>query len=194
MTGTAGTAGTADTADTTSTTGTKALRSLARDRRFALLWTGQTISEFGSAVTTLAMPLIAVSTLAASAFQVSLVAAATSVAWLVVGLPAGAWVDRVRRRPVLIAADLGRALALATIPVAWAIRSSAPWSRPAPSPISFWPVRGRFLLFSGTRGRSLRRTGRCPLRTRCGRRWAGSAASPNSRPEPKRSRAKALKG
>jgi MFS family permease len=93
----------------------------SRDRDFRLLWTGQTISEFGSAVTALALPLVAVSTLGASAFEVSLVAAATSVAWLVVGLPAGAWVDRVRRRPVLIGADLGRALVLATVPVAWAL-------------------------------------------------------------------------
>lgn len=94
---------------------------LTRDRSFVLLWAGQTISEFGSAITTLALPLIAVVTLGASAFQTSLVAAATTVAWLVVGLPAGAWVDRVRRRPVLIAADLGRALALATVPAAWAL-------------------------------------------------------------------------
>jgi MFS family permease len=96
-------------------------RSLARDRNFALLWTGQAISEFGSAITLLALPLIAVMTLRASAFEVSLVAAATSVAWLVIGLPAGAWVDRVRRRSVLIAADLGRALALVTVPVAWSL-------------------------------------------------------------------------
>jgi MFS family permease len=95
--------------------------SLVRDRDFVLLWTGQAISEFGSAITALALPLIAVVTLGASAFEVSLVAAATSVAWLVVGLPAGAWVDRVRRRSVLIAADVGRALALATVPVAWAM-------------------------------------------------------------------------
>lgn len=96
-------------------------RSLTRDRNFALLWAGQTISEFGSAITTLALPLIAVVTLGATAFEASLVAAATTVAWLVVGLPAGAWVDRVRRRPVLIAADIGRALALATVPAAWAL-------------------------------------------------------------------------
>jgi MFS family permease len=95
---------------------------MRRDRRFALLWAGQTISEFGSAITTLALPLIAVLTLDATAFQTSLVAAATTVAWLVVGLPAGAWVDRVRRRPVLIATDLGRALALATVPAAWALQ------------------------------------------------------------------------
>lgn len=97
------------------------VRGLARDRNFALLWTGQTVSELGSAVTVLALPLVAVATLGASAFEVSLVAAATSVAWLVIGLPAGAWVDRVRRRPVLIAADLGRAAALGTVPVAWAL-------------------------------------------------------------------------
>lgn len=97
------------------------VRSLARDRFFTPFWAGQTISEFGSAITTVALPLIAVVTLGASAFETSLVAAATTVAWLVIGLPAGAWVDRVRRRPVLIAADLGRALALVTIPAAWAL-------------------------------------------------------------------------
>lgn len=94
-------------------------RSLIRERNSVLLWAGQTISELGTAVTALALPLVAVVTLGATAFQASLVAAATSVAWLIIGLPSGAWVDRVRRRPVLIAADLGRALALATVPVAW---------------------------------------------------------------------------
>jgi MFS family permease len=101
--------------------GATGVHSLARDRSFALLWAGQTVSDLGSAITTLALPLVAVTTLAASAFQVSLVAAATSVAWLVIGLPAGAWVDRVRRRSVLIAADLGRAVLLTTVPVAWAL-------------------------------------------------------------------------
>jgi len=101
--------------------GATGARGLTRDRNFALLWAGQTISEFGSAITTLALPLIAVVTLRATAFEASLVAAATTVAWLVIGLPAGAWVDRVRRRPVLIAADIGRALALATVPAAWAL-------------------------------------------------------------------------
>ncbi|HET8661469.1 MAG TPA: MFS transporter [Micromonosporaceae bacterium] len=115
-----------------------AARGLARDRNFALLWTGQTVSELGSAVTALVLPLVAVATLGASAIAVSLVAAASSVAWLVVALPAGAWVDRVRRRPVLIAADLGRAAALTTVPVAWTLgprrRGGGAPPRPGPPP------------------------------------------------------------
>ncbi|GII25832.1 MFS transporter [Planosporangium mesophilum] len=94
---------------------------LWRDRDFALLWTGQTVSEFGSMVTLIALPLVAVVGLRATPFEVGLVTAASSVAWLVVGLPAGVWVDRVRRRPLMIWADLGRAVALATVPAAWAL-------------------------------------------------------------------------
>lgn len=93
---------------------------LWRDRNFLLLWSGQTVSEVGSQVTVLALPLVAVVTLRATAFEVGLLTAASWGAWLVVGLPAGVWVDRVHRRPLLIAADVGRALALATVPAAWA--------------------------------------------------------------------------
>lgn len=65
------------------------------------------------------MPLLAVRTLHASTFQVGLLTAAETAAFLLVGLPAGAWVDRMRRRPVLVAADVGRALLLASVPAAW---------------------------------------------------------------------------
>ncbi|HEX6500350.1 MAG TPA: MFS transporter [Micromonosporaceae bacterium] len=93
---------------------------LWRDRNFMLLWSGQTVSEIGSQVTVIALPLVAVVTLRAGAFEVGVLTAASWAAWLVIGLPAGVWVDRVRRRPLLILADLGRALALATVPAAWA--------------------------------------------------------------------------
>lgn len=88
---------------------------------FRWLWFGQSISELGSQVTTLALPLAAVLVLHASTLQVGLLTTAGYAAFLLVGLPAGAWVDRLRRRPVMIAADLIRAVTLASIPVAYAL-------------------------------------------------------------------------
>lgn len=96
---------------------------LWRLRDFVLLWAGQSVSEVGSAVTYVALPLVAVLVLHASAFQVGLVTAATSVAWLVVALPAGVWVDRLPRRALLIGIDTGRVLLLASIPVAWSLHA-----------------------------------------------------------------------
>ncbi len=85
---------------------------------FLKLWGGQTISQFGSQITVLALPLTAALALQASPFQMGLLSAATVAPSLVVGLVAGVWVDRLRRRPILLAADLGRALLLLTIPLA----------------------------------------------------------------------------
>jgi predicted MFS family arabinose efflux permease len=79
------------------------------------------VSELGSQVSLLAIPLVAVSTLHATPFQMGALAAATTVAFLVVGLPAGVWVDRRQRRRVMIVADVGRMLALGSIPVADAL-------------------------------------------------------------------------
>ena len=93
-------------------------QSLWRNRDFLVLWTGDTISQFGSQFTQLAVPLAAVLTLGATALEVGLLEAAGFLPFLLIGLPAGVWVDRVRRRPVMILADLGRLLALATIPLA----------------------------------------------------------------------------
>jgi MFS family permease len=70
-----------------------------------------------------AFPLVAVVVLHASAFEVSLLTAAASIAWLMVGLPAGVWVDRWPRRRVLVGTDLGRALLMATVPLAWSLRA-----------------------------------------------------------------------
>jgi MFS family permease len=86
---------------------------------FRKLWAGETISVFGSQITLLALPLVAVLALDANAGQMGLLTAAGFAPDLLVSLLAGAWVDRVRRRPVLIGADLGRAALLATIPLAW---------------------------------------------------------------------------
>jgi MFS family permease len=82
------------------------------------LWTAQTISVFGSTITREALPLVAILTLAATPAQVGLLAALSMVPVLVVGLPAGVWVDRLRRRPILLGADLGRAIFLFSIPLA----------------------------------------------------------------------------
>jgi MFS family permease len=96
--------------------------SLFRHRDFALLWSGQAVSELGSSVSIVALPLVAVVVLHASAFEVSLLTAAASIAWLIVGLPAGVWVDRWPRRRLLIGTDVGRALVLATVPIAWSMQ------------------------------------------------------------------------
>jgi MFS family permease len=91
---------------------------LSRDREFLKYWTASAISDVGSQVTALALPLIAALTLAATPWQMGALTAAGTAPILVVGLFAGVLVDRLRRRPVLIAADIGRAVLLLTIPVA----------------------------------------------------------------------------
>jgi predicted MFS family arabinose efflux permease len=86
-----------------------------------LFWAGESVSGFGSAITTVALPLVAVSTLRASTGAVALLTAANWLPWLLIGLPAGTWVDRWPRRRVLLAADGAAAAALAAVPVAaWA--------------------------------------------------------------------------
>jgi MFS family permease len=91
---------------------------LWRHRDFRRLWAAQTVSRFGSMVSELALPLTAILVVHASTLQVGLLTAVESVAFLLVGLPAGAWVDRMRTRQVLIVTDALRAVALASIPVA----------------------------------------------------------------------------
>lgn len=91
---------------------------LSRHSDLLKLWVGQTVSQLGSQVSLLAVPLTAVVTLGASATQVGILRAADTVPVLLVGLFAGAWVDRMRRRSILIAADVCRALLLASIPLA----------------------------------------------------------------------------
>ena len=94
---------------------------LWRHRDFLKLWAGQTISEFGSQVTLLALPLIAIVQLHASAFAVAALGMVEQLPFLLFALPAGVWVDRLARRPILIFGDAGRALALASIPIAAAL-------------------------------------------------------------------------
>jgi MFS family permease len=91
---------------------------LWRDRDFLSFWGAETISQFGSQVTFLALPLVAILVLEESAFRVAALTSAQFLPFLLFTLPAGVWVDRLRRRPILIAGDLGRALALASVPLA----------------------------------------------------------------------------
>jgi predicted MFS family arabinose efflux permease len=91
---------------------------LWRDANFLKLWTGQTISEIGSRVTREGLPMTAVMVLGVSTAQMGLLQALGGVAALIGGPVAGIVVDRYHRKPILIAADLGRACALAIIPIA----------------------------------------------------------------------------
>jgi MFS family permease len=93
------------------------LTGLWRNPDFVHLWAAQTVSIFGSLVTRTALPFVAILVLDASPFQVALIGIAELVPAFVVGLVAGAWVDRLKRRPILIAADLGRAGLVLTIPL-----------------------------------------------------------------------------
>lgn len=94
---------------------------LWRHPDFLKLWAGQTISLCGSQITLVALPLVAVLTLHASPAQMGLLRAFQTAPALLIGLFAGAWVDRVRRRPLLVGADLGRAALLGLIPLAAAL-------------------------------------------------------------------------
>ena len=91
---------------------------LWRHPDFLKLWAGQTISTLGSHITGSGLPLAALLVLSASPAEMGVLAAVGSFPVLLVGLVAGVWVDRLRRRPIMIAADLLRALLLLTIPAA----------------------------------------------------------------------------
>ncbi|GAB4108853.1 MAG: MFS transporter [Roseiflexaceae bacterium] len=94
------------------------LKGLWRHADFLKFWFGQTVSVFGSAITGLALPLVAAISLNATPAQMGLLGAAATAPFLLVGLFAGVWVDRKPRRPILIASDIGRALLLLIIPLA----------------------------------------------------------------------------
>ena len=88
-------------------------------RDFMKMWTGQTISQFGSSISELALPIIAVRLLDASAFEVAALGVVEFAPFLLFTLPAGVWVDRLPRRAVLIAGDVGRGLLLCSVPIAY---------------------------------------------------------------------------
>jgi MFS family permease len=89
-------------------------------RDFMRLWTGQSISEFGTQITGLAIPWLAAVNLHATPFEFSLLTVLGFLPFILFALPAGVWVDRLRRRPILIVGDSARAAILVYIPIAWA--------------------------------------------------------------------------
>ncbi|MER5889387.1 MFS transporter [Streptomyces sp. NPDC001941] len=100
-------------------TGARGGRSgLWRHRDFLLLWGGQTVSETGSAVTQVALPLVAVVALGASTFEVGLLTAASTVAFALVALPAGALVDRGSKRSVMLLCNVLRLFIVGSVPLA----------------------------------------------------------------------------
>ena len=102
-------------------------RSLTRHPNFVKLWVAETISQFGTQVTFLALPRIAATVLNVTPFQFGLLATIEFLPFILLSLPAGVWVDRLRRRPILIAGDLIRAAALASIPIAFAFDALTIW-------------------------------------------------------------------
>ncbi|MEU9123781.1 MFS transporter [Streptomyces sp. NPDC048506] len=90
---------------------------LRRHRDFRLLWCGETAGKFGAAVTTVTLPLVAVTTLRADPFAVGLLSASSWLPWLLIGLPVGVWVDRLRRRPLMVGSAAASLLLFTAVPV-----------------------------------------------------------------------------
>jgi MFS family permease len=100
---------------------------LWREADFLRLWGAQTVSQFGSQISLVALPLVAIVSLEATPFQVAALGAVEMLPFLLIALPAGVWVDRLPRKPILVLGDVGRAAALATIPLAYALEALAIW-------------------------------------------------------------------
>src|SRR5437870_7922662 len=92
---------------------------LWRHPDFLKMWTGQSISQFGSSISQLALPIIAVTLLHATAFEVAALGTVEFLPFLLFTLPAGVWVDRLPRRAVLIVGDVGRGLLLLSVPIVY---------------------------------------------------------------------------
>ncbi len=92
-----------------------------QDAAFRRLFAAAAVSRLGTQVGYFALPLLAVVTLHATPVQVGLLATLSTAAFLLIGLPAGPWVDRLRRRPLMVAADVVRSLLLASVPLTWAV-------------------------------------------------------------------------
>ena len=92
---------------------------LWRHRDFLKLWSAETVSQFGSQVGQLALPLVAILVIDASAFEVAALTTVEFLPFILFTLPAGVWVDRLPRRPILIVGDFARAALLVTIPIAY---------------------------------------------------------------------------
>ena len=94
---------------------------LLRHADFKRLWAADALSQAGTQVTAIALPLLLIKVLDAGPFEVGLLTTFEFLAFLLVGLPAGVWVDRMRRRNVLMVADLVRGLLYGSLPLAWAL-------------------------------------------------------------------------
>jgi MFS family permease len=94
---------------------------LWRHGDFLKLWSAETVSQFGTQVSLLAIPFVAVLVLDATTFQVAALGVVDFLPFMIFTLPAGVWVDRLRRRPILIAGDFGRAALLVSIPIAYVL-------------------------------------------------------------------------
>jgi MFS family permease len=88
-------------------------------RGFLTLWTGESLSQLGAQLSHLALPVLAISVLHATPFQIGVLNAVDTAAFLLIGLPAGAWIDRLRKRRIMLTADLVRGVALAAVPALW---------------------------------------------------------------------------
>src|SRR5437763_17073572 len=98
----------------------RTLRGLWRSRDFRKLWLSLTITSFGAQITNLALPLTAALLLNATPMQMGILVALETLPFALVSLHAGVLLDRVRKRPVIIVADIGRGIALLAIPLtAW---------------------------------------------------------------------------
>jgi MFS family permease len=100
---------------------------LWRQPDFLRLWSAETVSQFGTQISQLALPLAAIDVLHASAFQVAALTTVEFLPFLLISLPAGVWVDRLRRRPLLVIGDLARAALLASVPIAYAFDALTIW-------------------------------------------------------------------
>ena len=98
-----------------------------RSSDFLKLWTAATISLFGTQVSLIAIPVIAVLLLDVPAYQVALLGTVEFLPFLLFTLPAGAWVDRLPRRLILVIGDFGRAASLLTIPIAYELGVLTIW-------------------------------------------------------------------
>src|SRR3990172_5042343 len=92
---------------------------LWRHADFLKLWSAETISQFGTQVSGIALPFVAIVVLDATTFEVAALGVVQFAPFIFFTLPAGVWVDRLRRRPILIAGDFSRAALLATVPLAY---------------------------------------------------------------------------
>ncbi len=102
-------------------------RSLFHHPNFIRLWTAATVSLFGTQVSQIAIPFIAVILLHASPGEVGLLTTVEFLPFLLFTLPAGVWVDRFSKKRILVLGDLGRAVMLASIPIAWALGALTIW-------------------------------------------------------------------